>query len=141
MASFLYTNGLLDVLGAGNLGAASTFKLLLVSASYVEAKSHQFVSNLSGELAVTNYARKAVTPTLAANNTSGSERVEVTIPDQTWTALGSGATIHGAVLVKDTGSDATSPLIAFFDVANTATNGGDVTLDFAATGGNIQISV
>jgi hypothetical protein len=135
MASFLYTAGLLDVLGAGNLGAASTFKLLLVSSS------HQFVTNLTGELAVTNYARKAVTPTLAANNTSGSERVEVTIPDQTWTALGSGATIHGAVLVKDTGSDATSTLIAFFDVANTATNGGDVTLDFAATGGNIQISV
>jgi len=141
MASFLYTTGLLDVLGSGDLGAASTFKILLVSTAYGETKSHQFVSNLTGELAVTNYARKSVTPTLAANNTSGSERVEVTIPDQTWTALGAGATIHGAVLVKDTGSDATSKLIAFFDVANTATNGGDVTLDFAATGGNIQISV
>lgn len=142
MASFFYTTGLAALIGSEDLGAASTYKLMLVSAAYAEAKSHEFVTDLGvGELSVTNYVRKSVTPTIAANNTSGSERVEVSIADQTWTALGSGATIHGAVLIKDTGSNATSKLICFFDVANTATNGGDITLDFAATGGNIQISV
>lgn len=142
MASFFYTTGLAALIGSEDLGAASTYKLMLVSAAYSEAKSHEFVTDLGvAELSVTNYVRKSVTPTIAANNTSGSERVEVSIADQTWTALGAGATIHGAVLIKDTGSNATSKLICFFDVANTATNGGDITLDFAATGGNIQISV
>lgn len=142
MASFLYTTGLAALLGSDDLGAAGQYKLLLVSPAYAEAKSHEFATSIAvGELAVSNYARKAVTPTIAVNNALGSERVEVSIADQTWTALGSGATIHGAVLVKDTGSNATSKLIAFFDVADTATNGGDVTLDFAAVGGNIQFII
>lgn len=139
MASFLYTSGLAAIIGAEDLGAAGQYKIALVSSAYSEAKAHEFATSIAvGELAVSNYARKPVTPTIAINNTPGSERVEVTIPDQTWTALGSGATIHGAVLFKDSGSNATSKLIAFFDLADTATNGGDVTLDFADVGGNIH---
>lgn len=144
MASFMYVKGLQECLGAQDLTAASTYKLALVTTAYTESKAHEFATDLgSSELTVTNYARKSVTPSLAANVGSGTERVEVTVADQTWSALGSGATIHGAVLIRDTGTAGTSKLIAFFDLTNTATNGGDITLDFAssASGGNVQLTV
>jgi hypothetical protein len=154
MASFMYPKGLQDLLGdavaanaTANLGAArsaATFKLALVQNSYTELKSHNFLGDIgSVVLTVTNYSAKTVVPTITANTTSGSEGIEITIPDQTWTALGTGQTIHGAILYRDTGSGTTSPLIAFFDVANTSTNGGDVTLDFAtaAAGGNVKVTV
>ena len=148
MPSFMYGKGLADAMGTTDLGAvratAHTYKLALVTSAYTESKAHQFLTDLGSTiLSVSGYTTKTVTPTIAVNTTSGNEGVEVTIADQTWTALGSGATIHGAVLYRDTGTGSTSPLVAFFDVTNTATNGGDVTLDFAtaAAGGNVKITV
>lgn len=135
---------------------SATLKLLLVTASYTPNPDHTFVDvggandvidhELNG---VANYTRgwagagrKSVVCTMQTNNTS--DRVDIAIPDQTWTALGTGATIAGAVLIKEGASnDTTSQLIAYFGLTPTPTNGGDVTLNFAdlGSGGNLQLAV
>lgn len=51
----------------------------------------------------------------------------------------SGATVESLVVYKDTGTDATSPLIAFIDTTSDASlpftpNGGDVTIQWNASG-------
>jgi hypothetical protein len=71
-------------------------------------------------------------------------RVDIGIQsDLVWTSLGVGATIAGAILIKEGGAnDTTSRLICYWDVTDTPTNGGDITLDFtvAASGGNIRLT-
>ena len=60
----------------------------------------------------------------------------------TWTSLGAGVAISGAVLVKEITNDASSRIIAWLDVADTSTNGSDFTLTFntLANGGNLRIA-
>jgi hypothetical protein len=72
-----------------------------------------------------------------------NDRAKATITDLTWVALGGAVNdvIAGAILVKEGGAnDTTSRLIAFFDVADTPTNGGDIKLDFDEVLGNIWFS-
>jgi len=84
--------------------------------------------------------RKTVTITGQANNTNN--RADFAIADLTWTALGTGDTIDTAFLCKEITNDAGSKLIASFDLTNTPTNGGDITLDFLAlgSGGNLRFA-
>lgn len=154
MASFFYTTGLKECLDGTIDLDTNTIKLLLVTSSYTPNKDDLVVDAggandvVDHEINVTGYTRgwggagrKTATITISANLTN--DRVDIAIGDLTWTALGTGATIAGAVLVKEGGAnDTTSRLIAYFDVTDTPTNGGDITLDFATmgAGGNLQIA-
>lgn len=155
MASHFYTTGLKECLDGTIDLDTDTIKLMLVTASYTPNKDDLVVDAggandpVDHEISVSGYTpgwggagRKTVTVTISANLTN--DRVDIAINDQTWTSLGSGATIAGAILIKEGGAnDTTSRLIAYFDVTDTATNGGDITLDFAdiGSGGNLQIAV
>ena len=55
--------------------------------------------------------------------------------DPTWTAVAGGSTIHGAIVFKYGTNDAGSTPICFIDLTDTATNGGDITINFD-TGAN-----
>lgn len=56
--------------------------------------------------------------------------------DVTWSSLGalSPATPSHTILWNDTPSSPADPLIAYWELGSTATNGGDYTLQFGATG-------
>lgn len=70
---------------------------------------------------------------LNTDQTLGSKSVALgvfDVGDATWTAVTAGDTSEGVVIYKDTGSAATSPLIAYIDTITgfpLATNGGDIT--------------
>lgn len=70
---------------------------------------------------------------LNTDQTLGSKSVALGVfdaGDATWTAVTAGDTSEGVVIYKDTGSAATSPLIAYIDTITgfpLATNGGDIT--------------
>ena len=51
-----------------------------------------------------------------------------------WTTVAGGSTITGVVVYYDSTVAATSSLIAFIDTTDTATNGGDITFEFSASG-------
>lgn len=121
---------------------ADTLKVLLVGTGvpYTADADHRFVSSVAAsEISVANYVggfggagRKALTSrTLQVDDTNDWGIFDAA--DLTWTALGTGATVGGAVLFKELTSDALSPLIAYFALTNTPTNGGDFTLVWSSS--------
>lgn len=147
MASFFTSTGLSKVMD-GTI-PISGCKVMLTTSAYTPAKTNVYITNSgagAAEIAVSGYTggfggpgRQAVTPTIRAD--TANNRVEVEFVDITWTALAAGATIEWAVLVYEVSSDATSWVVAVWDVAATTTNGGNLTLDMEPTDGNLQIAV
>jgi hypothetical protein len=83
----------------------------------------------------TNYARKTpLTATLTVDQ--ANDRVDVSIPNQTWAAAGgalNNTTAKAVVFYDEGGTDATRiPLVALDFVVTT--DGSDVTIQFAAAG-------
>lgn len=98
-----------------------TIKVILVSTSAYTPQTavHQYLSDISGS------ARIAGPVTLTAKATTGGA---ADAADATFTSV-SGSTINAIVIYKDTGTEATSPLLAYIDTATglpLTPNGGDV---------------
>ena len=155
MASFWYNLGLKEVMDGTTIDIdGDTLKIMLVKSGYTANQDDDVVDAggandaVDHELTVSGYTpgyggagRKTATITIGANDTDN--RVDIAIADLTWTALATGETIAAAILIKEGGAnDTTSRLIAYFDVTDTPTNGGDITLDFLAlgSGGNLRVS-
>src|SRR3972149_4757249 len=152
MASFVYNTAAKEIADATIDLDTNTLKVMLVTASYVADRDNDVVDAggandaVDHEINVTGYTRgwggagrRTAVVTVGVDKTN--DRGEVFIADLTWTALGAGATIAAAILIKEgVANDTTSRLIAYFDLADTATNGGDITLDFDAAEGAIRLS-
>ena len=115
-----------------------TIKVLLVSTSAYTPQTavHQYLADIPVS------ARIAGPVTLTAKATTGGA---ADASDCTFTSV-SGATINAIVIYKDTGTEATSPLIAYIDTATglpISPNGGDiiVTWDEITGGVNNLISL
>ena len=98
-----------------------TIKVVLVSTSAYTPQTavHQYLADIPVS------ARIAGPVTLTAKATTGGA---ADAADCTFTSV-SGATINAIVIYKDTGTDSTSPLIAFIDTATglpITPNGGDI---------------
>lgn len=155
MASGWYIQALVDI-GNGLIDLdGDTLKVMLVDENYVYNKNHDVIDNggndatdpsfneLSG---VTNYAggfagagRKTASLTGAKDAGVGAKW---DLSNITWTAIGGGGegNVGGAILVKEITNDASSRLIAFFDVPTTPVNGGDVTANFDANPGDLRLN-
>jgi hypothetical protein len=155
MASFWYNLGLKEVTDNTLDIDTDTLKVMLVTSGYVPDQDDDVVDAagandpIDHEISVTGYTpgwgnsgRK--TPSIVVVENDTDNRVDIGIQsDLVWTSLGVGATIAGAILIKEGGAnDTTSRLICYWDVTDTPTNGGDITLDFtvAASGGNIRLT-
>jgi hypothetical protein len=146
MASLVY-NTAKQLMADGTIDLdTNTIKVMLVTSAYTPNADHDYVDEggasdpCDAEIDVTGYTRGfngAGRKTLAnadVTTDKANDRAEFDADDLTWTALGSGATIAGAILIKEGTSDTNSRLIAYIDVTDTATNGGDITLQFNAQG-------
>ena len=121
MANTLYDFARQRFLEAQINWMTDTIKVILVdTGAYTPQTSiHQYLSDISGS------ARIAGPVTLTAKATTGGA---ADAADCTFTSV-SGASIEAIVIYKDTGSEATSPLIAFIDTATglpITPNGGDI---------------
>jgi hypothetical protein len=120
-------------------------KVMLVGSGYTYNPDHDYVSQVnSAEISCSGYTggfggagRKALTLTPVEDD--ANDRAIVKIADVTWTALGTGATIAAAVIVREGTSDADSKLVAHLDIPDTPTNGSNFTLTFDATNGNLRL--
>src|SRR5690242_4179083 len=121
MASQLYPKGKAHILGLSTKAdlVADTIKVMLIhSATASYSGSNEFVGDLSsGGIIARSGGLSSKTVT------SGTfDAADITI-----TAV-SGSTVDAVILYKDTGSDSTSPLLAWFDVSTFTPNGSDVTV-------------
>lgn len=135
MANALYNKGLEEIGKALTDLDGSDLRLLLVKTSYSFDKDHHFVSDVSAnEVSVSGYSRQALTTkTVTRDDTNDFAYLDA--DDVTFASLAAGQTVGGAILFRHTGSDATAPVIAFYDLADTATNGSDITVQWNAPAG------
>lgn len=147
MPTFVY-NKAAEEIATGTIDLLNdTIKTMLVNSTYSAARTDLVVDAggandaLDAEISVSGYTggwggsgRKSLTSkTLTVDQPNN--RAEFDAADLTWTALGSGATIAAMILIKEGGSnDTTSRLIAYLDVTDTSTNGGDITFTFDSQG-------
>ncbi len=112
-----------------------TIKVALVTASYTpDQDAHDFFNDVTNEVSGTGYTaggnaldNKAVT----ADNTDNEGVFDA--DDETWGS--STITARGAVIYKDTGNAATSPLICYIDFgSDKSSSNGNFTLQWNAEG-------
>lgn len=121
MANAIYPKAKETLLQAGINMSSATIKVALVdTGTYTYSAAHQFTSSLSG---VVGTAQTLGTKTFT-NGTFDAA-------DVTFTGV-SGASAEALVIYRDTGSSATSDLIAYLDTGYTnlpvTPNGGDITI-------------
>lgn len=121
-------------------GASNLLVLLLKSAGEADAglRDRDTIADVLGastEADATNYARKTgLTGTVTVDDTN--DRVDVSVPNQTWTALGGAANNTLARLLvayQEAAADASRIPLTSHDFALT-TDGSDVTVQFNAAG-------
>ena len=134
-------NGTLD------LGTADT-RLMLVTTGYTFNPDHNFLDNggandpVDHEISVGGYARQALAnETVTQDDTNDFAYMDA--DDVVFTSLAAGQTIGGAILFDQAGgADTARVAIAFYDLVDTATNGGNVTIQWAtpANGGVLKFA-
>jgi len=148
MANGVYNRGkqLLAVAGL-NLDTAD-LRLMLVNATYTFDNNHNFIDNsgagdpIDHEISVGGYARQALTTTTVTED-DANDFAYLDADDVVFTALTAGQTIGGAILFDQAGgADTARAVIAFYDLVDTATNGGNVTIQWAtpANGGVLKLA-
>lgn len=127
MANLLYPKYKEVVLQAGvNLSSGTVKVALIDTATYVYSAAHQFYSSVSGVVG---------TPVALASKTFTNGVFDAA--DPTFSAV-TGVTAEAIIVYVDTGSAATSPLVAYYDTGVTnlpvTPNGGDIGIIFNAGG-------
>jgi hypothetical protein len=124
-ARSLFLNGDID-------WANDDFKIVALDSSYSYNSGHDFLDDISGGAIVATSSNLAGKATLSDGSADSNDVV--------FAALAAGDTITQLWLYKDTGSAATSPLVAYYDTDSTPamidvdTNGGDVTVQPVSSG-------
>lgn len=139
-ARYLLATGALD-LGAG------TFKMALVTSTYTpDLDTHQFLSSLTNELSGNGYARSTLNVSSGVYVAKGTNKTRFLTTNGVFTASGGSLVARRAIIFKDTGNAATSPLICSVllnDAAGgtdvTATDGGSITVTPDATNGFLYV--
>jgi hypothetical protein len=119
---------------------SDTLKVMLVTSAYTASAADRFVSSAAGaEISVSGYVggfggagRLALASRTLTVDDAGN-RALANAAGLTWTALGSGATIAAAILFKELTSDALSPMVAYFAVTATPTNGGNISIVWSSS--------
>lgn len=145
MANLVYNYGKFLLANGGINLVTGNLAVLLVANTYTADQDSDFVANIAASEITTgtvaNYARQ-VLASKSITEDDGNDFAYLDATDITFSSLGTGNTIGGAILCLDTGSNTTSPLIAFYDVTDTPTNGGDITIQWAsaANGGVLKLA-
>jgi hypothetical protein len=146
MANGVYNKGLEELAKATTDLDGSTLTVMLVKDTYTFDKDHLTVDDgsandpASHEITASGYARVNLTSAVVTRDDT-NDFAYLDADDTVFPATAAGETIGGAVLFRNSGSDATSPNIAFYDLANTATTGGAPTIQWAtpASGGVLKL--
>lgn len=142
MASFFYNAGQYGIAHRDIDFASDTIKCMLVTTSYTPDQDETaMTAAAAAELNVTGYtpgfassSRRTLGSKTITNDTTNNRTVFDGADPTTWTALGAGATISAMIVYKHLTNDASSTPIWYCDFTDTATNGSDFSVVFAATG-------
>ena len=124
MSNALYAKGKEKILSASINLVSDTIKVMLVKNTYPQnLATDEFVADISAY-------RLSTDQTLGSKSVAGGV---FDAGDVTYTAVTAGDTSEGVVIYKDTGAEATSPLLMYIDTITgfpLATNGGDIVIQW-----------
>jgi len=125
MANALYDTGRNAFLRGDLSWNSHTFKVVLLSSSYtVNLTSHQFLSSIPG-------GSRVATSSVLTTSLPGAGVADAS--DITFTSV-TGSQVTQFVVYRDTGTEATSQLVAYFDTATNlpiTPNGGDISITWS----------
>lgn len=133
MASFVTNRGARD-LSASTSGTqinwgSDTIKVRLVASSVTPNKDDTSMTGYTAIGTDITCSNKTFT-----EDTANDRIVYDNTVDPTWSAVAGGSTVGWVVVYKFVTNDAGSTPICVIDVADTATNGGDITVTYSANG-------
>jgi hypothetical protein len=132
MASFVTNRGARDLSvetsGTQIDWSADTIKARLVASSVTPTKDDTSMTGLTAIGTDQTLGSKTFT------EDTTNDRIVYDAADPTWTAVAGGSTVGWVVIFKFVTNDAGSTPIAVIDVTDTATNGGDITVQFSSSG-------
>lgn len=112
---------------------SGTFKIMLTTSTHTPNQdTHTTKADVTNEVTGTLYTARGVTVTVTRTYDAATNEIRWAVQDAVW---GPGATItfRNAHLYKDSGTDATSPLVAFIAYASDQiVSNGTLTIDNAA---------
>ncbi len=138
MASAVYNNGKYRIANQNVNWGSAVIRVMLVGTGYTFNADHNFVSQVTNEIAGTGYSRKTLTGcTITKDDTN--DRVVFDAADVSYANLDPDVgTIAAAVVYVQVGGDDTTPaddiLIAYMDYADLVCNGSPVDLVWSANG-------
>jgi hypothetical protein len=135
MASILYNEGNQSIIDRDIDLVSDTLKAMLVNSTYTPDKDDQFIDAGGASDAVDARLSGTTDQTLGSKvigKDTTSDFVYFDAADVVFTAVTTAQTAVAVVVYKDTGTPTTSKLIAYLDITDTPTNGGDITVQWAA---------
>ncbi len=126
----LWKQSLLQFTANNNLSTGTVEVALVDTANYTYSGAHQFFSSIPGAAIIGT--PQEIGPTNKTFTNGVFDGPDVTFPTVT------GASVEALVIYIDTGTAATSPLVAFIDTGVTGLpvtpNGGNISITWNATG-------
>lgn len=105
---------------------ADTIKAVLTKSTYTYSSAHDYLDDVTA-------GNRAATVTLASKTTTGGTFDSA---DPVFSSVAAGSTVTGIWIYKDTGTESTSPLVAWYD-----TTASSAAISIVTSGGNITVSV
>jgi len=146
MASSFYNSGLQDLLD-GTIPFTTTpdIRAVMIDDGYTFASTHTRLSDCTtagtaGGTEITcstaSDQRVALTSETASINTAATpDTIECDAADITFSSVDTAQTAAHCILYKYNASDASAELLCDIDIADTPTNGGNITISWAAPAG------
>ena len=144
MANGVYNRGKYLVATAGVNLASADLRVLLVKDTYAFNPDHNFVADVVAgalEISAAGYSRQTLANKTVTED-DANDFAYLDADDPAFGSIAAGQTVGGMVLFIHTGSDATAQLVAFYDLADTLTNGLALSVAFAtpALGGVLKLA-
>lgn len=135
MASFVTNEGAEEIAKGTIVWGTGTYKARLVSSADTPTKDD---TSMSANYTAIGTDQTLTTLSIVKDTTN--DRVLFKADNPTWTSVAGGSTVGWCVAYKDGGGgDATHIPIFVHDVANTATNGGNITIDWPTVGSDDNV--
>lgn len=141
MANQVTNKGKYELLTGDFNADAADLRMLLLKSGTPTVDTNVVSDIVSGELSGSGYARVALAnETVTEDDTNDFAYLDA--DDVAFAAIVAGETITWAILFRHTGADGTAPVYGAYDVTDTPTNGGTVTIQFAtpANGGAYKVA-
>lgn len=132
MASLIYNSCLNDMATGAIDFDTNSFKILLVTSSYVPNKdTHTKRSDVTNEITGTGYTAGGASSAVTVTNDTANDRIDINFADVSWAS--STITAAAAVIYKTTGTASADNLVAYLDFGgNVTSTNGTFTLDITS---------